>query len=736
MAVRSLGRTLDRRAARASRVYLGLATLSVGTLVGSYLAIIYHVVDVVGSVRPFVVLVGVALVLALVTRALPRRVGLVLGVVLLVGGLVAYVTTLPAANREALSLGRFAREMAALLTGLSVLRMVDVATWALGVTVAPTFLAAYFVLRRQWAASVAVAGTMLGFFVLTGDSQPVGTMLGVLGATGGVGFGHLANYDAGRREGELVAALLAVMVLGAGTVSAVPGSGSPLAPPGTTSVSGDVVNAAGRVTVGGSITLSPEVFFRVTAPRGTYWRVAAYDRFTGSSWLRTDGPPGPTATGGPPEPTRRLPHRITAQRTISTYPAAATPVSVSGLDAEVTDFGDLSADEPLREGDSYTVVSERPVVDVSRLQRAGTDYPDVIERRYLQLPASTSSRVRDLAARVTADAETPYEQAVAIETWLEANKAYSLAVPSADGKVVDQFLFEMEAGYCVYFASAMVVMLRSEGVPARFVTGYTPGERVDDNTWVVRGLNSHAWVEVYFPDVGWVRFDPTPGGPRRSAEQSRIDAAGAAAEVGPVPEDDGLFESQTDVRRPNVEKLPSVLGGTDDPTATTRTTVPGFVRQNETILGGGPSGGDPGDGGPRLPGPQTLAVWGVMLVGLAAIVHRSGAASDVYRWAWLRTTPRGDPDERIEGAFARVEYLLSRTSRPRRDDETVRSYVDRVSDDERVRQVARLLERARYAERASPGDAERASRLARELVDDLDAGVRFGVATVFNRLLS
>lgn len=72
----------------------------------------------------------------------------------------------------------------------------------------------------------------------------------------------------------------------------------------------------------------------------------------------------------------------------------------------------------------------------------------------------------------------------------------------------------MDAGYCTYYATTMVTMLRSQGVPARFVVGYTTGEQVGDDRYRVRGLNSHAWVQVYFPDVGWVRFDPTPAGPR------------------------------------------------------------------------------------------------------------------------------------------------------------------------------------------------------------------------------
>jgi hypothetical protein len=80
----------------------------------------------------------------------------------------------------------------------------------------------------------------------------------------------------------------------------------------------------------------------------------------------------------------------------------------------------------------------------------------------------------------------------------------------------------MERGYCTYFATTMVAMLRSQGVPARFAVGYTPGEQVGEDRWLARGLDSHAWVEVYFSDVGWVRFDPTPAEPRREAERRQL----------------------------------------------------------------------------------------------------------------------------------------------------------------------------------------------------------------------
>ena len=140
-------------------------------------------------------------------------------------------------------------------------------------------------------------------------------------------------------------------------------------------------------------------------------------------------------------------------------------------------------------------------------------YPDWVADAYLQLPETLPQRVRDLAAEAAGGAETPYDQAVAVRDYLLANYRYELGVPhppeGADG--VDFFLFETREGYCDYYASAMVVLMRSLGVPARYVLGYAAGQYDDDhNEYVVREFNHHAWPEVYFPGFGWQDFEPTP----------------------------------------------------------------------------------------------------------------------------------------------------------------------------------------------------------------------------------
>jgi hypothetical protein len=152
---------------------------------------------------------------------------------------------------------------------------------------------------------------------------------------------------------------------------------------------------------------------------------------------------------------------------------------------------------------------------VERLRAAGTDYPDWVRSRYLWLPDTVPERVRALARDLTATAPTPYDRAYAIETYLRGFP-YNLNVPPppSDRDVADYFLFELQEGYCDYYATAMVVLARAAGLPARYVTGYATGSYdYAKGHYVVTEANAHAWAEVYFPGYGWVEFEPTAGLP-------------------------------------------------------------------------------------------------------------------------------------------------------------------------------------------------------------------------------
>jgi transglutaminase-like putative cysteine protease len=167
-----------------------------------------------------------------------------------------------------------------------------------------------------------------------------------------------------------------------------------------------------------------------------------------------------------------------------------------------------------REITRYEVLSFVPKVSASQLRKAKTDYPSEIQRVYLQLPEELPARVRDLSNRLTSEANTSYDKAIAIQNYLRSTYPYKLDTPTAPAgrDVVDYFLFDAPGGFCSYYASSMAVLLRIQGIPARVVTGYSMGNyNYTLGAYEIPASDAHAWVEVYMPGFGWIEFEPTAG---------------------------------------------------------------------------------------------------------------------------------------------------------------------------------------------------------------------------------
>ena len=162
----------------------------------------------------------------------------------------------------------------------------------------------------------------------------------------------------------------------------------------------------------------------------------------------------------------------------------------------------------------YEGISLLPAPRPTKARIAGTDYPEEIRDTYLQLPQKLDPRIPELAKRITATANNPFDKAIVLESYLQRTYGYTLNLagkPGADP--LAQFLFVTRAGHCEYFASAMAVMLRTLNIPSREVNGFLPGEFNDvAGDYIVRASDAHSWVEAYFPGSGWVTFDPTPAG--------------------------------------------------------------------------------------------------------------------------------------------------------------------------------------------------------------------------------
>ncbi|HXT87501.1 MAG TPA: DUF3488 and transglutaminase-like domain-containing protein [Verrucomicrobiae bacterium] len=170
---------------------------------------------------------------------------------------------------------------------------------------------------------------------------------------------------------------------------------------------------------------------------------------------------------------------------------------------------------PLHNGAAsrYEGVSQVPVARPQELRGAAGNYPFEIRDTYLQLP-ELDPRIKPLAEKITAHDATPYDKAADLERYFHTEFRYTLDLSDMSSKdPLAYFLFTKRAGNCEYFASAMVVMLRTLGIPARYITGFLAGEYNDiAQDYIIRGRDAHSWVEVYFPKYGWITFDPTPAG--------------------------------------------------------------------------------------------------------------------------------------------------------------------------------------------------------------------------------
>jgi protein-glutamine gamma-glutamyltransferase len=160
---------------------------------------------------------------------------------------------------------------------------------------------------------------------------------------------------------------------------------------------------------------------------------------------------------------------------------------------------------------TYTVYSDLSQPSETDLRAASQEYPPDITAYYLQTP-EMADRVRELAEQLGAGQPTPYDAAVAVQAYLLSNYDYSLDVPrSGDVPLLEDFLFVNPAGHCEYYATAMTILLRLQGIPARVVNGFARGRWNEyGHFFTVRQSDAHSWVEVYFPPFGWVQFDPTP----------------------------------------------------------------------------------------------------------------------------------------------------------------------------------------------------------------------------------
>lgn len=309
-----------------------------------------------------------------------------------------------------------------------------------------------------------------------------------------------------------------------------------------------------RITLGqtGRLVLNERPVMHISSPRpdklaGVKWRGDALTHFDGKQWINPApnwAPIGFVDRGGASAtPEQRPPGRyvtydvrLDIDGAKALFMAGAPQVvSMNYEYLESSGTGGYRLPERIPEGFQYSVYSllEEPPESGSPVFEAAVLSPES-RARNLELPP-LDLRISALARTVTADAATDVARARAIERDLRSDYKYSLDMPAREpADPMADFLFHRRRGYCEYFASAMAVMLRSIGIPARIATGFQSGVyNTLTGFWVVRASDAHAWVEAWMPGHGWTTFDPTPADPDAQAFglmsklNLYLDAAGA-----------------------------------------------------------------------------------------------------------------------------------------------------------------------------------------------------------------
>jgi transglutaminase-like putative cysteine protease len=297
-------------------------------------------------------------------------------------------------------------------------------------------------------------------------------------------------------------------------------------------------------------SLSDQVVMEVQAPTTPpdgirfYWEARTYDTYDNNIWMTTIQTPHPLTADSKDlnQPGADVRPVITftfiPHETISNIYTVSEPLWTSLptqaymlINADGTvNLSALMSKGFIRPGEHYLVRSAIDDVTVKKLKDAGSDYPNWVADKYLQLPNNITSRTKELAINIASGLSNPYDIVNAVTQYLRENISYDLSIsqPPVNQERIDWFLFDYKKGFCNYYASAEVLLLRSLGIPARMAVGFAQGELEptstqqlpagqsisnqqisETSTYVVRQKDAHAWPEIYFPGIGWVIFEPT-----------------------------------------------------------------------------------------------------------------------------------------------------------------------------------------------------------------------------------
>ena len=405
---------------------------------------------------------------------------------------------------------------------------------------------------------------------------------------------------------------------------------------------------------------STEVFAVRTQQRA-YWRLTSLDTFDGRIWS-SDASYQPVGERlPPPEPGAGS---ITGDTFVQEFtiaslssiwlPAAYRPERIGGVDdvSYNDDLGSLITGDDTTDGLTYRVQSTVPRFDPQALAGVVGSSTAVDLDRFLALP-SISRPVRQLARSLTAGLpDSPYARALAIQNHFRRGFVYDITVGAGhDENALERFLFAERRGYCEQFAGAFAVLARSVGLPTRVAVGFTPGELGGDGRLHVRGLNAHAWPEVFLDGFGWVAFEPTTGRGAPGQEEYL-----------------GVPEAQADPEDATTATTAAPPTTAPDDTATPSTTA-------------APAGDAPAPlaapaGRPWWRHPAAVVASSLLLT-LALVVVGVPLAKEVRRRR--RRAAAADPAERVWVAWTEAAEAVGRAGAPRRPAETLDEHARRAA---------------------------------------------------------
>ena len=451
--------------------------------------------------------------------------------------------------------------------------------------------------------------------------------------------------------------------------------------------------------------------FTVTSDRPSYYRLAGLDTFEDGFWrtnqqtfIEESGRlPGARSSAGT---TLDVQQNFTIQNLSAIWlPAAYAPSAILESDAPFTwnsDTGSMIVASSLdsANGLSYSLESAIPLFSPDELRSASSVIPVGIAERYLSVPDDLTPVVASEAQRITSGAANTYEQMLALQAFFREFD-YSVSLSPREGDATEQFLAE-RVGFCQQFSGTFALMARSLGVPARVAVGFTWGDPVDGqpNTYQITGRHTHAWPEVYFGDLGWVAFEPTP---------QRGSPAGTAYT--------GVEARQDSLTEPDRPGQPTTTVAPGDQTPLD---INPNIEDFQPDLGAGLGGSD------GVAGSGINVPWRILLVVAAITAYLLGIPALRRMRVAKRRAAAGGPADQVEAAWAEgAELLEHHYDIHRSPAETRWEFAQRLADDRRLPEGAltALAESATVARFGSDfvtaDDANRAHEALDRLLDSV-----------------